>query len=66
MTIITYRHRPKPKRSAKAVAAAATGPSVVSAKKPAKWLRTLSEAKDDPEADARVAAFFDRMIKPLA
>jgi hypothetical protein len=64
MAIVTYR--PKPKRPAKAVAAAAiTGPRIISAKKPAKWRRILSETKDDPGADARVAAFFDRMIKPL-
>ena len=64
MTIVTYQHRPKRKRPPKAAPAAITGPRIISAKTPGKVVRPRPEAVDDPEAEARVAAFFARMIRP--
>jgi hypothetical protein len=64
MTIINYRHRPKRKPKAKAVASAITGPRIVSTSKPGKGAKPAKELPDDPEADARVAEFFQRMVKP--
>jgi hypothetical protein len=65
MTIVTYRHQPKRKRPAKAAPAAITGPRIVSAKGPGKVIRPRKEMPVDPEAEARVAEFFARMIRPL-
>jgi hypothetical protein len=59
MTIITYRHRPKRKRPTKPPPEIPT--PIVHAPKPGK--RRRPELPDDPEADARVAAFFARMIR---
>ena len=64
MTIVTYRPGPKRKRPAKAIPAGISGPRIVSAQKPGKGRKAPAEVVDDPEADARVAAFFARMIRP--
>jgi hypothetical protein len=58
MTIITHRHRPKRKRP-KPPPEIPT--PIVHAPKPGK--RRAVDLPDDPEADARVAAFFARMIR---
>jgi hypothetical protein len=58
--IVTYRHRPK-RKAKPAQAATIKGPSIVEA--PAKR-RAPIDPPFDPEADARVAAFLARMIKP--
>jgi hypothetical protein len=58
--IVTYRHRPR--REAKpAQAAAIKGPSIVKVRGKR---RAPIEPPADPEAEARVAAFFARMIQP--
>ncbi len=64
MTIINYRHRPKRKPKAKAVATAITGLRIVSTRKPGKGAKLAKELPDDPEADARIAEFFARVIRP--
>jgi hypothetical protein len=64
MTIVTYRHRPKPKRPKKAVTAVNDGNCIVRARKPGKGRKARSDPGDDPVAEARVAAFFGRMIQP--
>jgi hypothetical protein len=58
--VITYRHRPKPKRS-KAQPAKVTGPAIVRARKPSEYHMEVCEPPDDPQADKRVRAFFTRM-----
>jgi hypothetical protein len=55
------RSRPKKVQSA---AAAVTRPTIVLAQKPSLKRYTLPEAAEDPEADARVKAFFARMVRP--
>jgi hypothetical protein len=58
--IVTYRHRPK--RAAKrAQPATIKAPATVRARDKR---RAPTELPADPEADARVAAFFARMIQP--
>jgi hypothetical protein len=59
------RRQPKRKRPTKAVPAAITGPRIVSAKAPGKVIRPRKETPIDPEAEARIAEFFARMIRPL-
>jgi hypothetical protein len=59
--IVTYRPKPR-KRPVKAPTTVITGPRIVSAKL-SKRSRTPTERTPDPEADARVAAFFARMIR---
>lgn len=51
----------KPARSDAALQPAAI---VVTAKKPRTWRCMQLQGVDDPEADARVAAFFERAIQP--
>jgi hypothetical protein len=64
-TIITYHPTKRPrKRPAKAVPAAMEGAHIVYAKKPGKARRATVEVTDDAEADERVAAFVEKMIKP--
>jgi hypothetical protein len=58
MTIITYHHRPKRKRP--------KPPPEIPApivRAPKRGKRRTVDLPDDPEADARVAAFFARMIR---
>jgi hypothetical protein len=61
MTIVTYQRQPKRKRLTKAVPVAITGTRIISAKGPGKLTRPCTEIPIDPEADARVRAFFLRM-----
>jgi hypothetical protein len=61
--IVTYRHRPA-RRRRKTVAQAKVEVAIVTAKKPGKRSATETEQPPDPEADARVGAFFARMIRP--
>jgi hypothetical protein len=63
MTIVNTRYRPK-RPAKKAMPATIKGSRIVSARKPGKGARTLREPVDDPEADARVKAFFSRVIWP--
>jgi hypothetical protein len=58
MTIVTYVHRPKARP--KAQPPALTGPAVATPRK-----RGPKPLEDDPEADARVAAWFARNVRPL-
>ena len=59
MTIVSYAHRPKRKRRVpKAQSAAMIGSIIVTGRKLA------VELKHDPEADARVAAWFAKNIRP--
>jgi hypothetical protein len=55
--IVTSRLKP---RKRPAPNAKITGPAIVKAPKPGRY-RTRTELLPDPEADARVAAFFARM-----
>jgi hypothetical protein len=63
MTIVTYRRQPKRKRPTKAAPPAITGPRIVSAKGPGKVIRPRKETPI--EAEARIAEFFARMVRPL-
>ena len=66
--IIVHARRPKPAPPKKRKAAALAVPAIVTttSRKRAKLRRPERETKpdDDPEADARVKAFFARMIRP--
>jgi hypothetical protein len=64
MTIVTYRRQPKRKRPTKAVPAAINGPRIVSAKALGKVIRHRKETPIAPEAEARIAEFFARIIRP--
>jgi hypothetical protein len=62
MTIVTTRHRPK--RSPKpALAAAIKTPRIVQHSPRGKAWRIALEP--DPEADARIAAYMARMVRPV-
>jgi len=56
--IVTSRLEPRKRPAPKPVKI--TGPAIVKAPKPGRY-RTRTELLPDPEADARVAAFFARM-----
>jgi hypothetical protein len=58
--IVTYRPTKPKRRPAKAAKVAITGPVIVSARNPGRY-RLPRPATPDPEADARIAAFFARM-----
>ena len=60
---IVYAKPPR-KRPAPAVAAVQTGARTVTAAKPGKQRQPPVDAPDDAEANARVKAFFARMIRP--
>ncbi len=60
--IVTYVHRPKRPRP-KAQPAAITGRAIVTAKK-ASRRRPAEDEEIDPEAEARVKAFFARVMRP--
>lgn len=62
--IVTYRPTRRPKAPRKPLPAKITGAAIVSARKPGKGRKAPVEQANDPEADARVAAFFARNIKP--
>ena len=62
MVIVTYRHRPKRPTKKPTQAATIKVPRIVEARAPGKRKRV--EEPSDPEADARVAAFFARAISP--
>jgi hypothetical protein len=62
--IVTYHHRPKRAPRKKAAQASLAAPRIVEAKKSGKARVTPEELPDDPEAEARVAAFFKRMMIP--
>ena len=61
-TIVTY-HPKKPAPRRKAQAAAITGSAIVTATKRSAR-RTKPGPEDDAAADARVRAFFARMVRP--
>ena len=56
--IVTYRHRPKPKRSKAQPAKVAS--AIVTARKPSRYMKR-AEPVDDPAADERVRQFYVRM-----
>jgi hypothetical protein len=56
--------RPPRKRPAPAVAAVLTGFCIVTTTMPGKPRQPPVDSPDDPEADARVKAFFAKMIRP--
>jgi hypothetical protein len=56
--------RPPSKRSPPAVPTVLTGARTITATKPGKQHQAHVDSTDDPEADARVKAFFARMIRP--
>jgi hypothetical protein len=63
-TRIVYARSPR-KRAAPAIPTVLTGPRTVNATTPGKQRQTAMDVSDDPEADARVKAFFAQMIRPL-
>jgi hypothetical protein len=62
-TRIVYA-RPPRKRPAPAVRAVLTGSCIVTTTTPGEQRQTTVDSPDDPKADARVKAFFARMIRP--
>jgi hypothetical protein len=63
MTIVTYIHRPKRPTAAKQPPAL-TGPAVATSIRK-RGPKPPVELQDDPEADARVTAWFSRNVRPL-
>ena len=59
--IVTAKPPPRT-RPAPAAPVAIVVPRIVEARKPGKTLRTPADVLDDPEGDARVKAFFRRMM----
>jgi hypothetical protein len=53
-----------PRKQARAQAANSPPMKVVTAKNPGRWKHAKVPVVDDPEADARVAAFLNRMVRP--
>lgn len=62
--IVHYVHRPKRPPRKKPKAAAAVPVVVTATKRSIPKARLMAKMLDDPEADARVKAFFARMIRP--
>jgi hypothetical protein len=63
MTIVTYRHRRK-RPGKPAQAAEIKVPQIVQVTPKGRAWRLPAPLAPDPEADARIAELFDRMIRP--
>jgi hypothetical protein len=63
MTIVTYRHRPK-RPAKRAQAAEIKVPRIVQHTPKGRAWRLAVSLEPDPEADARIAAFMARMVRP--
>jgi hypothetical protein len=63
MTIVISAHRPKRQRRRKAQSAVLTGPAIVTVARK-RGPKLPVEPAPDPEADARVAAWFARNVRP--
>jgi hypothetical protein len=63
MTIVTYVHRPKRQRRPKAQRVALLGPAIVTVYRK-RGTKPRVELAEDPEADALVAAWFARNLRP--
>jgi hypothetical protein len=62
--IVPYRHRPAHQPRQPVAQAGIVGCTIVAATKRGGRSTALPEPPSDPEADARVQAFFARMIRP--